>query len=328
VRYKIRVNLIGAANSRKMFFSLDGLNPSTAKKIIDDGGEGEAFDIGRFIETMKGFNLPNACFCDCTASDSVASSYKTILESAIPVVTPNKRANSGSYAYYKDITNYSLSRGIPYLYEVTVCAGLPVISTLRDLHLAGDKVQKIEAVLSGTLSYIFNNFDGSKTFSALVMEAKAKGYTEPDPREDLGAKDAARKALILARECGETFEPDDVRIEPILGASCFEAPTIEAFFKELEKSDVDFEAKRAKAAAKKCALRYIAVIENGRAELSLREVPEGSPFRSLEDAANIVVITTDRYSSLPLVVKGPGAGAAVTAGAVFADIARTARTLV
>ncbi|MDR1095682.1 MAG: bifunctional aspartate kinase/homoserine dehydrogenase I, partial [Spirochaetaceae bacterium] len=173
-RYKIRVNLIGVANSKRMIFDLRGIEPEKATALLENG---EPFVLDDFIARMKAANLPNACFCDCTANDAVASAYATVLEAAIPVVTPNKRANSGDYAYYKKITDYSRDRGIPYLYEVTVCAGLPVISTLRDLHLAGDKVQRIEAVLSGTLSFIFNNFDGTKPFSALVREGKAKGYT-------------------------------------------------------------------------------------------------------------------------------------------------------
>jgi aspartokinase/homoserine dehydrogenase 1 len=324
-RYKIRVNLAGAANSRRMIFDAGGIAPEKTQTLLEHG---EPFDLDGFIARMKAMNLPNACFCDCTASDAVAAAYASILEAAIPIVTPNKRANSGGYAYYQKITGYSRDRGIPYLYEVTVCAGLPVISTLRDLHLAGDKVQRIEAVLSGTLSFIFNNFDGSKPFSALVREGKAKGYTEPDPRDDLNAKDAARKALILSRECGVGLEFPDIDIEPILPERCFSAPSIDAFFAELERCDEDFEKRRVAAAEKGAALRYVAVIENGRASLKMREEPPESPFRSLVDADNIVVITTDRYHTLPMVIKGPGAGAAVTAGAVFADIVRTARTLV
>ncbi|MDR2445199.1 MAG: bifunctional aspartate kinase/homoserine dehydrogenase I, partial [Spirochaetaceae bacterium] len=217
---------------------------------------------------------------------------------------------------------------IPYLYEVTVCAGLPVISTLRDLHLSGDRVLRIEAVLSGTLSFIFNNFDGKTTFSALVREAKSKGYTEPDPRDDLNAMDAARKALILARECGLPLEFSQVSIEALLPEACFRAPDVDAFFTELEKSDAGFEKRRAAACAEGKQLRYVAVIEAGSARISLRAEPPESPFRSLVDSDNIVVITTERYSKLPMVIKGPGAGAQVTAAGVFADIVRVARSLV
>jgi aspartokinase/homoserine dehydrogenase 1 len=329
--YKVRINLAGVANSRIMLFDPEGLDPKKAKAILKgaplEGGV-QPFDLSVFIEKMQSLNLPNSAFCDCTASDTVAAQYANILQSAIPIVTPNKRANSGSLAYYKKLISASKDRGVPYLYEVTVCAGLPVISTLRDLFLSGDKVRRIEAVLSGTLSFIFNNYDGSKPFSALVREAKAKGYTEPDPRDDLNAKDAARKALILAREWGMPLEFSEVAIEPLLPPACFEAPTVEAFFTELEKIDPIFEKRRAEAITEGKALRYVAIIEEDSARLSLRTEPTGSPFRSLIDADNMVVITTDRYATLPMVIKGPGAGAQVTAGGVLADIIRIARTLV
>ncbi|MDR1029668.1 MAG: bifunctional aspartate kinase/homoserine dehydrogenase I [Treponema sp.] len=326
--HQIRINLVGAANSRYMLFNPQGLDPHAVKSRLQGDTEAVPFALPEFIQRMKALNLPNSAFCDCTASDTVAALYEQILHASIPIVTPNKRANSGPYDYYKRLITFSKDRGIPYLYEVTVCAGLPVISTLRDLFLSGDKVRRIEAVLSGTLSFIFNNYDGKKPFSALVQEAKAKGYTEPDPREDLNAKDAARKALILARECGIALEFADVAIEPILPEACFSAEGVDAFFAELEKSDAFFEQRRLEAAARGEALRYVAVITGGTARLTLRSEPAASPFRTLVDADNMVVITTDRYSTLPIVIKGPGAGAQVTAGGVFADILRIARTLV
>jgi aspartokinase/homoserine dehydrogenase 1 len=339
--YQIRVNLAAAADSKNMIFRPEGLDPKTIKGLLKapspgdpglqagaDASPRQDFSLDAFVEKMKSLNMPNTCFCDCTASDEVAGRYADILKAAIPIVTPNKRANSGSLEYYKTLTGFSRDRGIPYLYETTVCAGLPVISTLRDLFLSGDRVRRIEAVLSGTLSYIFNNFDGTKTFSALVREARAKGYTEPDPRDDLNAMDAARKALILARECGIGLEFSSVVVEPILPASCFEAADVDAFFAELEKADADFEKLRTAAAAEGNALRYVATIEDENARLSLRAEKPGSPFLSLVDSDNVVVITSDRYSALPMVIKGPGAGAQVTAGGVFADIVRIARTLV
>ncbi|MDR2717314.1 MAG: bifunctional aspartate kinase/homoserine dehydrogenase I [Treponema sp.] len=343
---QININLIGVANDKRMLFNPEGLDPLKAKALVN-GEDGQVADkagknkkaaetenslepvnLKTFVEKMIAYNLPNACFCDCTASDEVSALYAKILSASIPVVTPNKRANSGKLEYYRRLTGFSRDRGIPYLYETTVCAGLPVISTLRDLYLSGDRVRRIEAVLSGTLSFIFNNFDGAKPFSALVREAKAKGYTEPDPRDDLNAMDAARKALILARECGLSLEFANVAIEPILPRACFKAKNVDAFFKELEKSDAAFEKRRAEAAAQGKALRYVAVIEEGAAKLALRPEAANSPFRSLVDSDNMVVITTDRYSKLPMVIKGPGAGAQVTAGGIFADIARIARPLV
>ena len=340
---QIRINLIGAANYKWMLFDPEGLDPRIAKAMINEepmpkSGKGalltqtksqlEPVNIKAFADKMISYNLPNACFCDCTANEEIASMYGRILQASIPVVTPNKRANSGRLKYYRKLTGYSRDRGIPYLYETTVCAGLPVISTLRDLHLSGDRVRRIEAVLSGTLSFIFNNYDGKKPFSALVREAKAKGYTEPDPRDDLNAMDTARKALILARECGLSLEFSNVAIEPILPPACLRAKSVEAFFTELEKSDSVFEKRRAEAAAQGKALRYVAVVEDGAAKIALRAEAANSPFRSLVDSDNMVVITTDRYSKLPMVIKGPGAGAQVTAGGVFADIVRIARTLV
>ncbi|GHU23003.1 bifunctional aspartate kinase/homoserine dehydrogenase I [Spirochaetia bacterium] len=331
--YHIRINLAGAGDVRGMMFQPEGLDPRYVRKVLRGEVNSpeipvEQFDLPAFIEKMKSFNLPNTAFCDCTASADLAAQYETILRASIAVVTPNKKANSGSYDYYKRLTGYSRDRGIPYLYETTVCAGLPVLSSLRDLFLSGDHVRKIEAVVSGTLSFIFNNFDGSKPFSALVREAKTKGYTEPDPRDDLNAMDAARKALILARECGIPLEFSAVSIEPILPVACFEAPDVEAFFTELEKSDADFESKRAAAESEGKSLRYVVIVEDGYASIKLRAEKPESPFRSLVDSDNIVVITTDRYSKLPMVIKGPGAGAQVTAGGVFADIVRLSRTLV
>ena len=328
--HKVRINLAGAANSRYMAFNAEGLDPRRVKSLLQDPAAPgvRPFRLSSFIEEMKRFNLPNTAFCDCSSGGDVAEAYAEILQSAIPIVTPNKKANSGSLEYYRTLTGYSKDRGIPYLYETTVCAGLPVISTLRDLFLSGDRVRRIEAVLSGTLSYIFNNFDGSKPFSELVREAKARGYTEPDPRDDLNAMDAARKALILARECGLGLEFSAVAVEPVLPAACFQAEGVEAFFEELKKADGGFEARRLAAEREGKALRYVAIIEEGSARIALRPEPAGSPFRSLVDADNIVVITSDRYSALPMVIKGPGAGAQVTAGGVFADIVRIARTLV
>jgi aspartokinase/homoserine dehydrogenase 1 len=336
-RDKIHINLVGAANVDRMVFSADGLDPKKTKTLLNaEGKDGKdktahetvPFNLVKFIDKMISFNLPNACFCDCTANEDIASSYGKILGASIPVVTPNKKANSGSLKYYHYLKGYSRERGIPYLFETTVCAGLPVISTLRDLTLSGDKIRRIEAVLSGTLSFIFNNFDGKKTFSALVRDAKAKGYTEPDPRDDLNAMDAARKALILSREIGQPLEFASVEIEPILPKECFSIKNVDDFFTELEKSDDLFEKRRAEAAAKGQALRYVAVIEEGSVKLTLRSEPADSPFRSLTDTDNMVVITTDRYLKMPMVIKGPGAGAQVTAGGIFADIVRVSRTLV
>ena len=331
--HNIKINLIGAANSRQMIFCSEGLDPANVKALLNgksapEGASISSFDLKAFIGNMVSMNLPGSCFCDCTASEDVAAAYEGIIQKRIPVVTPNKRANTGSLEYYKKLASSSRRYDAPYLYETTVCAGLPVISTLRDLCRSGDRVQRIEAVLSGTLSFIFNNFDGEKTFSALVREAKAKGYTEPDPRDDLNAMDAARKALILALECGFNLEFTDINIEPILPEACFKAKNVEDFFAELEKIDADFEKRRCQAAASGKAPRYVAIIEEGSVKLSLRNEDLSSPFCSLTDSDNVVVITSSRYSKMPMVIKGPGAGAEVTAGGVFADILRATQAIV
>lgn len=334
--YGINLRLVGLANSQRMAFSPEGIAPGRAKDVLLNGPEtGDssvvevyAGGVSAFIEKMRNLNLPNTAFCDCTANEDIAKCYVEVLEASIPVITPNKRANSASYEYYSSLRDVSRTRGIPYLYETTVCAGLPVISTIKDLVLAGDKISSIEAVVSGTLSYIFNNFDGTVPFSQLVRQAKEKGYTEPDPREDLNAMDAARKALILAREAGMALEFEDISIEPILPEAALAAESVEAFFLELEKADAQFEARRRAAADKGRFLRYVARIDAQGARLGMAELGPDSPFSSLVDADNLVVVFTKRYNTLPLVVRGPGAGAEVTAGGIFADIVRIARTLV
>ncbi|MDR0910152.1 MAG: aspartate kinase [Spirochaetaceae bacterium] len=280
------------------------------------------FTIEGFIKQMIDTKLPGRVFCDCTASPEIASKYATILDAGIPVVTPNKRANSSSLSYYKQLMALSKERHTPYLYECTVGAALPVISVLKDMLATGDKILKIEAIVSGTLSYIFNSFSSGAPFSQLVHEAKSLGYTEPDPREDLKANDSARKVLILAREIGIDIEEKDVTIEPILPQSCIDAPTLEDFWAELEKQDSYFGSLRAKAAANGKVLRYIGSISKEGVSLSLASVGQNSPFMALSGADNMIVITTERYSERPLVIKGPGAGAAVTAGGIYADILR------
>jgi aspartokinase/homoserine dehydrogenase 1 len=214
-------------------------------------------------------------------------------------------------------------RGVPFLYETNVGAGLPVIGTLEDLITSGDRILKIEGVLSGTMSFIFNNFKaGGRAFSAIVREAKELGYTEPDPRDDLGGADVRRKLLILARETGLPLEASDVHIENILPKAAQDAPSVDAFFAELEKADGYFEELAAEAAASGKALRMIACLDNGVATIGLRAVDPAHPFHSLSGSDNMIVFTTERYKERPLVVRGPGAGAAVTAAGVFAEVVR------
>ena len=243
-----------------------------------------------------------------------------LLDASISVVTPNKVANSGSYSEYIALQRTALQRGVKFLYETNVGAGLPIINTIQGLMASGDKFLKIEAILSGTLSYIFNNFGGDNRFVDVVKEAKAKGFTEPDPRDDLSGADVGRKILILSREVGVALEPEEVKISQILPDNCLNASTVDAFFEELEISNAFFADMQSAAEARGEKLRYIAALENGKATIELKTVDASHPFYTLSGSDNIVSFTTERYKDRPLVIKGPGAGAEVTASGVFADI--------
>lgn len=304
------IRIIGLANSHKMSFNINGLKgwPSVAEKM----------DIKAFIEQMAHFNLLNTVFVDCTSSQEIADLYEMILKKSISIVTPNKKANSGRYESYKRLNKF----GSKFLYNSNVGAGLPIISTIKELLQSGDKILKIEAILSGTLSYLFNSFTEEKDFSQVVFEAQEKGYTEPDPREDLNGMDVARKLLILARESGSPLEMEDMIIEKILPEDCFNPSSIEDFYVKLKSYNSQFEEKRKKAGEQGKVLRYIAQFENGEGKVSLQSVGEDHPFYHLSGNDNIVAITSMFYKENPLVIKGQGAGAEVTAGKVLADIIR------
>ncbi|HEY9054118.1 MAG TPA: bifunctional aspartate kinase/homoserine dehydrogenase I [Rectinemataceae bacterium] len=321
--HSIRVRLAGIINSRSMVVSPSGIDVERWKEALD---EGQPADMGAFVDLMKALNLPSACFCDCTASETPPAYYQGILEAAIAVVTPNKRANAGPVERYKAIKRVMRERDVVYGYETTVGAGLPVIGTLHDLVACGDSITRIEAVLSGTISFIFNGLGTGKSFSSLVLEAKARGYTEPDPRDDLGAVDIARKTLILIREAGIPLDFPDIRIEPILPDRLTKASTVAEFLALLPEIDAGMEARAAQAASRGKVLRYVSTITQDSAELALREYGPESPFYNLSATDNLVMFSTARYSANPLVVRGPGAGAEVTAGGVFADILKTAQS--
>ena len=238
----------------------------------------------------------------------------------IMLITPNKVANSGSFQQYQALQEVAKKRNVKFLYETNVGAGLPLINTLQGLINSGDRIHKIEAVLSGTLSYIFNTFSPEKSFVEVVKEAKAKGYTEPDPRDDLNGTDVARKILILARECGYSLEFEEVRINPLLSSEALNAKDVDAFYAQLEKENNLYAQKVNEASQKGEVLRFIAKLENGKASIGLTSVSKSHPFFNLAGSENIVSFTTERYFNNPLVVKGPGAGAEVTAMGVFADI--------
>ena len=320
-KHSIAINVAGICNSRYMLLKEEGIGLETWRDSIISA---EKANLDAFIDGMIAMNLPSACFCDCTASEEPGKRYEKILKSSIAIVTPNKRANAAEKSTYNRLITISREKGNIYRYETTVGAGLPVIGPLQDLVASGDTIHRIEAVLSGTISYLFNTLEEDRKFSEIVQEAKAKGYTEPDPRDDLSALDVARKTLILIREAGFNLDYKDIKIEPLLPQSCLAASTIEEFFEILPSVDSDYNDKWQEAAKHGNVLRYVAEITPVKASIRLKEFGPQSPFFNLAGTDNMVVLTTDRYSENPLIVRGPGAGADVTAGGVFADILKLA----
>ncbi|OKL40045.1 bifunctional aspartate kinase/homoserine dehydrogenase I [Pontibacter flavimaris] len=318
----LKVNLVGVCNSRSMLWNRDGISLKDWQDELVEHGEQASLE--RFLEQAVSLNLPNSVFIDNTGSADVAGTYRQLFKQSFSVVTCNKIRNCGTFSdYYKDkqaVRKY----GVDYLFETNVGAGLPIIKTLHDLLISGDQVLKIEAILSGTISYIFNEYKGDRTFAEVVREAQQKGFTEPDPRDDLSGLDFARKMLILARETGLPVELQDVQIEPILPESCIAAPTVEAFYQELEKSEPYFSRLKEEATATGKALRYIGSLEEGKVKVELVMAGPQHPFYSLSGSDNIISFTTDRYRLNPMVIKGPGAGAEVTAAGVLADLVRVA----
>ncbi len=317
---KLEILVVGLANSRKMLFHEDGHTLPNAIDLLNE--QGIAMSMQAYCDTMVDLNLPNSIFVDCTSSEDVTALYETILNANISIVTPNKKANSSTMEEYKKLKSTAFARGVKFLFETNVGAGLPVINTLNDLLLSGDKVKRIEAVLSGTLNYIFSSFEGDKTFSEIVIEAKAKGYTEPDPRDDLNGMDVARKILILSREAGLSMELSDIQVENLVPEACQGDMPIADFLMELKKFDTEFEKLRKQAADKNEKLRYMAVLDDGKVSIQLGSVNDKHPFYFLSGSDNIILLTTERYHDRPMVIRGPGAGAEVTAAGVFADIIR------
>ncbi len=314
----LSINITGISNSRNMHFNSSGIDLSGWRKLIDKPGSGA--DTDTFITRMNAENLPNSVLVDCTSSKSVTSFYPTILGASISIVTPNKLANSGTHKNYEHLKSLAFQKNVKYLFETNVGAGLPVIRTLNDLTFSGDQILRIEGVLSGTLSYIFNTYDGSVPFSKVVKTAMENGFTEPDPRDDLSGEDVCRKILILGREAGFILEPTNVLADMFLPDSCFKADTVKGFFKELEKADGVMLDLIEKTKKKNQVLRYIASLEKGIAKVKLLSVGSDHPFYALSGSDNIISFTTQRYKERPLVVKGPGAGADVTAAGVFSEI--------
>jgi aspartokinase/homoserine dehydrogenase 1 len=322
--YSIRVNVVGIANSRRMLTNEGGIDLEGWRARLD--GEGQKTEMEVFLARARAMNLPNAVFVDCTASDEVPKLYATLLRSSIAIVTPNKKGNSGPMARYNELMDTVRETGSSYLYETTAGAGLPVISTLHDLQVSGDRIVRIDAVLSGTIGYVLSNYSGKTSMSRLVRKARELGYTEPDPRDDLGASDCARKALILAREAGLSLEYEDIAIEPLVSEACMRASGIEAFFSVLQDEEESVRARYEETRSRGKSLVYAATIDDKSIRLGLRETVLGDALHGLRDAENVVAFTTERYATMPLIIRGPGAGGAVTAGGLFADIVRVARS--
>lgn len=320
----LEIKIIAIANSQKMSFKESGINLKEWKETL---GKGPKMEPEEFVTEMIRLNLPNSVFVDCTANEEITKQYEKILQHSISIVTPNKKANSGDLKTYHRLKKAAQKSNVKFLYETNVGAGLPVISTLNDLMYSGDKIIKIEAVVSGTLSYIFNSFNSERKFSDIVKEAQAKGYTEPDPRDDLNGIDVARKLLILGRESGLPMEMNDINVENLIPPDCRKTKSIDDFFNKLKNHNKDFEHKRIEASKNHQKLCYIGKIENGKASVKLEKVDSSHPFYSLSGSDNIISFTTNHYMERPLVVKGPGAGAEVTAAGVFADIIRIANYL-
>ncbi len=314
----IQVKIAGISNTRKMIFDADGISLDSWQDELQ--ASHESADLNEFVAKMKSMNLPNCVFIDNTASPKPVEVYEDVFKSNISVITCNKIGNSASYKQYKTFHDAAQQHGVDFFYETNVGAGLPIIRTLKDLMNSGDRIMRIEAILSGTISFIFNNFKGDANFHDVVKLAQEKGYTEPDPRDDLRGTDFMRKILILARDAGYPMEAADVQIESILPKACLEAQTVDDFYAALKAEDAFFSNLKAKAEADKKVLRYIGKLENGKAAITLQMVDENHPFYTLSGSDNIISFTTDRYKERPLVVKGPGAGAEVTAAGVFADL--------
>jgi aspartokinase/homoserine dehydrogenase 1 len=283
---------------------------------------GDPVDFERFADHVHADHFPHAVIIDCSASAEVAKHYARWLSEGIHVVTPNKKANSASYGDYERLKEARRTAGAHYLYEATVGAGLPVIQTLRDLRETGDEIRRVEGMFSGTLAYLFNTWDGSQSFSSVVRQAKSLGYTEPDPRDDLSGMDVARKLIILGREMGLRIEMSDVKVESLVPAS-LSGCGIDEFLDRLADFDTTMLARLRAAQVKGHVLRYVGSVDaQGNAQVGVVELPVSHSFANIALTDNIVRFETARYDKNPLIVQGPGAGPAVTAAGVFADLLR------
>ena len=313
---RLKLNVVGIATSKKALFNSDGIDLANYRQLLADADESNESKLRDAIIEMNCFN---SVFVDCTASKEVAEIYQPLLEHNISVIAANKIAASSSYEKYARLKETALARGVFFRYETNVGAGLPIIGTINDLRNSGDVILKIEAVLSGTLNFIFNEISADVTLSEAVRRAKEQGYSEPDPRIDLSGKDVIRKLVILAREAGYKVEKTDVEAHLFIPDEFFEG-SIEEFWKNLPKLDADFEARRKQLDAEGKRWRFVATFDHGKLSVALKEVDRTHPFYNLQGSNNIVALTTERYREYPMLIQGYGAGASVTAAGVFANI--------
>ena len=313
----LQLNVVGIADASKALFRRGGIDLEHYREDLKQNGTDSSLDVLR--SEIIGMNIFNSVFVDCTASADVASLYKDLLQHNVSVVAANKIAASSEYESYRELKQIARQRGVKYLFETNVGAGLPIINTINDLIHSGDKILKIEAVLSGTLNYIFNKISGSIPFSQTIRMAQEERYSEPDPRIDLSGKDVIRKLVILAREAGYRLEQDDVEKHLFVPDDFFEG-SLDDFWKKVPALDAGFEARRQVLEAVKKHWRFVARLEDGKASVGLQEVGIGHPFYGLEGSNNIILLTTERYREYPMMIQGYGAGAGVTAAGVFADI--------
>lgn len=315
----LKIKLAGVANSKKMLFNRDGIDIATFKeKMLTDGQESS---LEQFKNEIIGLNMYNSIFVDCTANDKAAGLYAELLNANISIVTANKVAASSEYENYAMLKKIAKRKSAKFLFETNVGAGLPIINTLNDLINSGDSIVKIEAVLSGTLNFIFNTISENVPLSQTIRMAKEQGYAEPDPRIDLSGVDVARKLLILVRESGYQFDMKDIKINTFIPEKYFQG-SVDDFWKNIHEVDAEFEANRKKLAEAGKFWRFVAKFEDGKAEIGLQEIGANHPFADLQGSNNLVMFTTERYHDFPMMIKGYGAGAAVTAAGVFADIIR------
>ena len=313
---RLKLNVVGIATSKKALFNSDGIDLANYRELLADAPESNEKKLCDAIIEMNCFN---SVFVDCTASKEVAEIYQPLLEHNISVIAANKIAASSSYEKYARLKETALARGVFFRYETNVGAGLPIIGTINDLRNSGDVILKIEAVLSGTLNFIFNEISADVTLSEAVRRAKEQGYSEPDPRIDLSGKDVIRKLVILAREAGYKVEKTDVEAHLFIPDEFFEG-SIDEFWKNLPKLDADFEARRKQLDAEGKRWRFVATFDHGKLSVALKEVDRTHPFYNLQGSNNIVALTTERYREYPMLIQGYGAGASVTAAGVFANI--------